>query len=44
MTPDGKPICFAFNDKSNPCTKTKCSFLHVCGRCFKDHPMYQCPN
>lgn len=43
-TPDGKPICFAFNDKPNPCTKSKCPFLHVCGKCFKDHPMYQCGN
>ena len=32
-TPDGKPICFAFNDVSG-CNKTGCKFLHVCGVCF----------
>ena len=40
-TPDGKRICFGFNNKNEPCTRPKCTFLHVCGRCFKDHPMWQ---
>jgi len=44
QTPDGKRICYGFNDKSTPCAKPACTFLHVCGRCFKDHPMWQCPN
>ena len=42
FSPDGKPICYAFNEKSNPCTRAKCPFLHVCGKCFADHPMYNC--
>ena len=41
-TPDGKPICYKYNNQVEKCTKSRCSFLHVCGRCFKDHPMYQC--
>jgi hypothetical protein len=43
-TPDGKKICFGFNSKATPCDKAKCPFLHVCGRCFRDHPMWQCPS
>ena len=44
-TPDGKPICYKYNNQNERCVKAKCTFLHVCGRCFKDHPMYspQCP-
>ena len=41
-TPDGKRICYSFSGKERPCTKQKGFFLHVCGQCFKDHPMYQC--
>jgi len=40
MTPDGKIICYAFNNKQNPCTSQKCTYLRLCGRCFKDHPMW----
>jgi hypothetical protein len=43
-TPDGKRICYSFNNKATPCDRHKCQFLHVCGRCFKDHPLWQCPN
>jgi hypothetical protein len=38
--PDGKRICYAFNNKDRPCTLRKCNFLHVCGKCFQDHPMW----
>ena len=39
-TPDGKRVCYSFNNKQEPCTRKKCQFLHVCGKCFKDHPMW----
>jgi len=42
-TPDGKPICYKFNDEAEQCSKPKCTFLQVCGRCFRDHPMFRCP-
>ena len=41
-TPDGKNICFAFNTRDQARSAKKCKYLHVCGRCFKDHPLYQC--
>ena len=41
-TPDGKKICFRFNDAARGCTTAKCQFLHVCGKCFKDHPLFRC--
>ena len=41
-TPDGKNICFAFNDASG-CNKTGCKFLHACGVCFaKGKTMQTC--
>ena len=42
QTPDGKRICFGFNNKAEQCSKKKCPYLHVCGRCFKDHPLWRC--
>ena len=42
QTPDGKKICFRFNDQGRGCAAPKCQFLHVCGRCYKDHPMFRC--
>jgi len=42
-SPDGKPICYRFNTESESCAKAKCPYLHICGRCFKDQPMYRCP-
>ena len=41
-TPDGKLICYRFNNEAESCTKAKCNYLHVCGRCFKDHPLFRC--
>jgi hypothetical protein len=37
-TPDGKRICYAFNDQG--CTSAGCTFLHVCRRkgCHGNHP------
>ena len=41
-TPDGRSICYAFNDVSG-CSKKGCKFLHVCGVCFvKDVSMQAC--
>ena len=43
MTPEGKPVCFAFNNESEKCMKIGCRFQHVCGVCFKPKtPMYDC--
>jgi hypothetical protein len=42
-TPDGRLICYAFNDRTGGCKNAKCSFLHVCGSCFGDHSMQKCP-
>ena len=40
-TPDGRRICFAYNNEG--CQRPSCSFLHVCGVCFKKgEPMNRC--
>lgn len=40
-TPDGNPICYAFNNPFEWCYG--CNRAHVCGRCFKaGKPMYDC--
>ena len=41
-TPDGQAICYAFNDAYKRCKNKACKFVHVCGRCFLKHPLYQC--
>ena len=42
-TPDGRAVCYGYNDKELRCRKPDCNFLHVCGGCFqKGHPMYAC--
>ena len=41
-TPDGKGICFRLNGRNGGCTNQKCPCLHVRGRCFQDHPMFNC--
>ena len=41
-TPDGRPVCFGYNDLSIRCRKPNC-FEHVCGKCFGKHPIYACP-
>ena len=42
-TPDGRALCFGYNDQSVRCRLTTFPFLHVCGTCFaKGHPMYAC--
>jgi hypothetical protein len=41
-TPDGRSICYKYNNQNEDCRKKKCTFLHVCSICFKDHPMYIC--
>jgi len=43
-TPDGKLICYKFNNESEECRRVKCQYLHVCGKCYKDHPVFRCPN
>jgi len=45
-TPDGRNICFKYNNKDEKCKDSKCPYLHVCGKCFQQHPAYapECPN
>jgi hypothetical protein len=40
-TPDGKQICFAFNNPHEKCTGT-CDRAHVCRTCLGGHPAFQC--
>ena len=35
-TPDGRKICFKFNEDPRKCTGS-CGFVHVCRRCFATH-------
>ena len=42
VTPDGKPICFRYNDNTKKCNGKKCRFIHVCSLCLGKHPAYQC--
>ena len=41
-TPDGKPICYGYNDISVRCRQKPCRFEHVCGHCYGKHPSYAC--
>ena len=42
-TAAGKPICFAYNDKTVKCQRKDCKFAHACGKCLADgHPMFAC--
>ena len=41
-TPDGRSICYGYNDENQRRRKKNCNLLHVCGRCFQKHPMYAC--
>ena len=42
-TPDGRRICFAFNNQG--CTTPECDFAHICQRksCLGPHSMQDCP-
>lgn len=44
ITPDGKRVCYAYNDFASRCRNPQCAFFsgHVCGICFQKHPMYAC--
>jgi len=42
-TPDGKPICYSFNNRAQTCKAQGCKYEHVCGVCFApNRPMYDC--
>ncbi len=55
MTPDGRQICFAYNNASdgrqicfayNNASEScggGCGRIHVCRRCYGLHPVHQCP-
>ena len=42
VTPDGGLICYGFNNKEENCKRKDCRFLHVCGLCYGNHPMFRC--
>ena len=39
-TPDGRMICFRYQDDS--CKSKKCNFVHLCTTCLGEHPLSQC--
>ena len=39
-TPDGKQICFKYNNKDEGCSGG-CQRIHVCRKCFKKHPLFK---
>jgi len=41
-TPDGRAICFRYNNQSERCRAKRCNFEHVCSKCFGKHPQYSC--
>jgi hypothetical protein len=41
-TPDGKAICYRYNNQKEKCRSKRCNFEHVCNRCFGKHPQYNC--
>ena len=41
-TPDGRSICFGYNDWGVRCNDRNCWFVHCCGICFQSHPMFNC--
>lgn len=42
-TPEGKPICYRYNNAKEKRKAKKCRFEHVCGLCFSPkHPMHAC--
>ena len=42
-TPEGKPVCYRYNNPKERCKAKKCRFEHVCGLCFSPkHPMHAC--
>ena len=42
QTPDGRFICFGYNNTSG-CLSKACSRVHVCQGCFGKHPLHSCP-
>ena len=42
VTPDGRRICFAYNNPNERC-RGSCGFVHCCRICFGKHPMHMHP-
>ena len=41
--PDGRRICYAFNNPREGCTNKACKFAHICGRCYAEgKPLFEC--
>ena len=40
-TPDGRLVCGFWNEPGG-CSKEDCTWVHVCSKCFADHPRHQC--
>ena len=42
-TPDGRPLCFKYNNNNNnKCVAKNCNFVHQCQRCLGNHPKSSC--
>ena len=41
-TPDGRPLCFKYNNNNNKCNSKNCNFVHQCQRCLGNHPKSAC--
>ena len=42
-TPDGREICYKFNNKGEKCDGA-CNRIHVCQICLGKHPRFECPS
>jgi hypothetical protein len=42
-TPDGREICYKYNNKGEKCDG-QCNRIHVCQICMGKHPRYECPS
>ena len=40
-TPDGRPLCFKYNNNAK-CAAKNCNFVHQCQRCLGNHPKSSC--
>ena len=41
-TPDGRQLCFGYNNTAG-CTTKACARVHCCQGCFGKHPLHSCP-
>ena len=41
MTPDGRPICYRYNNRDERC-RGPCPYVYLCWRCYGNHPVHAC--